>query len=189
MSTIPVKAKWSRGRKLAIASLCAGVAAAGTLAYVLLRGDEATTPEFHGDDHVIIYLDRDIEDDVLEQLESALQEHPLIEEVEFESQAEALERFQDTFEDSPDLVDSVEADQLPAAFRITLTDADRSVEIVEEFQDAEGVYEISDLMELYRYWVPACTEFEDEGIGPAEGDTESLLYEAQQACSSFGYDL
>ncbi|MEU6247880.1 permease-like cell division protein FtsX [Glycomyces sp. NPDC047010] len=189
MSTIPPKSKRPLGRTIAIVALCVGVAAVGALAYVLLRGDEATTPTFPGDHHVIVYLERDIEDDVLEQLESTFQEHPLVDEVQFESQAEALERFQDTFEDRPDLVDTVEADELPSAFRIKLTDPDRSAEFIAEFQDAEGVYEITDLMELYRYWVPACIEFEDKGIGPAEGDTESVLYEVVQACSSFGYDL
>jgi cell division protein FtsX len=189
MSTIPGKVKWPLGRKLAIAALCVVVAAAGTLAYVLLRGAEATTPEFPGDHHVIIYLERDIEDDVLERIESALQEHPLTEEIQFESQAEAMDRFQDTFADRPDLVDSVDADELPSAFRVELTDSDRTEEYILEFEEMEGVYEISDLMAAYRYWVPACIEFEEQGISPAEDDTESVLYEIAQACSSFGYDL
>ncbi|WP_344480393.1 permease-like cell division protein FtsX [Glycomyces endophyticus] len=189
MSTIPVKAKRPLGRTLAIALVCVAVAAAGTIAYLLLRDDSAATPVFPGDHHLIIYLQRDIEADTMEQLESALQEHPLTEEILFESQADAMERFQDTFADRPDLVDSVEADDLPSAFRVRLTDGDRAEEFVQEFENAEGVYQISDLMELYRYWVPACIEFEDEGIKPAEDDTESVLYEIQQACSSFGYDL
>nr|BFF26546.1 hypothetical protein GCM10025732_45110 [Glycomyces mayteni] len=86
-------------------------------------------------------------------------------------------------------MDSVDPDVLPSAFRIRLTDGDRSAEFAAEFQDAEGVYEASDLMELYRYWVPACIEFEDKGISPAEGDTESVVYEVQQVCAGFGYDL
>lgn len=177
------------GRKLAIAALCVGVAVAGTLAYFLLRGEKVATHEFPGDHHVIIYLDRDVEDDVREQIESALQEHPLTEEIQFESQAEALERFQDTFSDRPDLLDSVDADVLPSAFRIKLTDSDRSEEFIQEFEEVEGVYEISDLMAVYRYWEPACVEFEDKGISPAEDDTESVLYEIEQACISFGYDF
>jgi cell division protein FtsX len=187
MSTITGAAKMSFGRKFAIAALCVGVAIAGTLVYLLVRGEEAatTTYEFPGDDHVIIYLDRDVEDDVREQIEAALQEHPLTEQVQFESQAEALERFQDTFSEQPDLVDSVDADTLPSAFRIKLTDSDRSEEFVQEFEDVEGIYEISDLVAVYRYWEPACIEFEDKGVSPAEDDTESILYEIEQACSSF----
>ncbi|GAA2274730.1 hypothetical protein GCM10009853_030880 [Glycomyces scopariae] len=189
MTTIPVNAKRPLGRKLALAALCVAVAAAGTLAYFLLREDEATTPEFPGDHHVIVYLERDIDDTVLEQVETALRDHPLTEEVQFESQAEAFEQFQDTFADRPDILDSVDADTLPSAFRVKLTDADRSEEFIQEFADVEGIYEVSDLMGAYRYWVPACIEFEEEGIGPAEDDTESVLYEIQQACSSFGFDL
>ena len=177
------------GRKLAIAALCAGVAVAGTLVYFLIRGERDATHEFPGDHHVIIYLDRDVEDDVRDQIASALEEHPLTEQVEFESQAEAWERFQDTFSDRPDLVDSADADSMPSAFRITLTDGARSEEFIQEFEDVEGIYEISDLMAVYRYWEPACIEFEDKGIGPAEDDTESILYEIEQACSSFGYDF
>jgi cell division transport system permease protein len=179
----------SLGRKLAIAALCVGVAIAGTLVYFLLREEKVATHEFPGDHHVIIYLDRDVEDDVLEQIESTLREHPLTEEIQFESQAEAWDKFQDTFSDQPDLVDSVNPEDLPSAFRVRLTDSDRSEEFIQEFEDVEGVYEISDLMEVYRYWVPACIEFEDKGISPAEDDTASVLYEAKQACSSFGYDL
>ncbi len=176
------------GRKLAIAALCVGVAVAGVLVYFLVRGEQVATHEFPGDHHVIIYLDRDVDDDVLEQIESALQDHPLIEQFEFESQAEAYERFQDTFSEQPDLVDTVDADSLPSAFRIRLTDSDRSEEFVQEFEDVDGVYQVSDLMELFRYYEPACIEFEDEGISPAEGDTESILYEIEQACSRFVND-
>lgn len=173
------------GRKLAIVALCVGVAVAGVLVYFLVRGETAPTFEFPGDHHVIIYLDRDIDDDTLGEIESALQEHPLTEQVEFESQAEAYERFQDTFADQPDLVDTVDADTLPSAFRIKLTDGDQSEAFILEFEEAEGVYQISDLMELYRYYEPACIAFEDEGISPAEGDTESVLFEIEQACRSF----
>jgi cell division protein FtsX len=187
MSTSAGTAKMPLGRKVAIAALCVGLAIAGTLVYFLLRGEEVATHEFPGDHHVIIYLDRDVEDDVLEQIESAIREHPLTEQVEFESQAEAWEKFQDIFSDRPDLVNSADADSMPSAFRIKLTDSDRSEEFIQEFEDVDGVYEISDLMAVYRYWEPACVEFEDKGISPAEGDTESILYEIEQACRNFGY--
>lgn len=177
------------GRKLVIVALCVGVAVAGTLVYFLARGEEAATYEFPGEHHVILYLDRDIEDDAMAEIESALQEHPLTEQIEFESQAEAYERFQEMFADRPDIVDTVDADTLPSAFGVKLTDGDRSEEFIQEFEEVEGVYEISDLMAVYRYWEPACVEFEDKGISPAEDDTESVLYEIEQACISFGYDF
>jgi cell division protein FtsX len=180
-------AKMTLGRKLAIAALCLGVAVAGTLAYFLFRGEEVATHEFSGDHHVIIYLEPDVEDDVLEQIESSLQEHPLTEQIQFESQAEAWEKFQDTFEDQPDLVNLTDADSLPSAFKIKLTDSDRSEEFIQEFEDVEGIYEISDLVAVFRYWEPACIEFEDKGISPDEDDTESILYEIEQACRNFGY--
>ncbi|MDN3239693.1 permease-like cell division protein FtsX [Glycomyces tritici] len=185
----PETAKQPFGRKIAIAALCVGVAIAGTLVYFLFRGEKTATHEFQADDHVIIYLDSDIEDDVRDQIESAIQEDPLTEQVEFESQEEAWEKFQDTFADHPDLVDGAGADSMPSAFQIKLTDSDRSEEFVQEFEDMEGIYEISDLVAVFRYWEPACIEFEDKGIGPAEGDTESILYEIEQACINFGYDL
>lgn len=189
MSTITGPAKMPLGRKLAIAALCVGVAVAGTLAYFLLREEEVAAHEFPGDVDVIIYLERDIEDDVLEQIETALQQHPLTEEVEFESQEEAFEHFQDTFADQPEILDSAEADTLPSSFHIKLTDSDRSEEYIQDFENVEGIYEISDMVALYRYWEPACIEFEDKGISPDEGDTESILYEIQQACRNFGYTL
>jgi cell division protein FtsX len=182
-------AKAPLGRKLAIAALCVGVAIAGTLVYFLFREDTAATGEFPADHHVIIYLDRDVEDDDRDEIEAALLEHPLVEQVEFESQEEAYEKFQDTFSDNPDLVDSTDADSLPSSFRIKLTDGDRSAEFAQEFEDMEGVFEITDLMEFFRFYEPACIEFEDKGISPAEGDTDSVLYEIEQACSGYVYDL
>lgn len=182
-------AKASLGRKLAIAALCLGVAVAGTLVYFLIRGEEPATGEFPADHHLVIYLDRDIEDEDRDEIESALLEHPLTEEVVFESQEEAYEKFQDTFSDHPDLVDSTDADSLPSSFRVKLTDGDRTEEFVQEFEEMEGVFEITDLMEFFRYYEPACIEFKDKGISPAEDDTDSILYEIEQACSGYIYDL
>lgn len=181
--------KTSRGRKLAIAVLCAGIAAAGAFAYFLLRGEEVATPGFPGEHHVVVYLEHDIEDDVREQVESALREHPLTEQIQFESQAEAWDKFQDIFSEQPAIANSLDADNMPSAFKIKLTDGDQSEEFIREFEDTEGIYHMSDLMEVYRYFDPACIEFEDKGISAAEDDTESILHEIEQMCSSFGYDL
>jgi cell division transport system permease protein len=53
-----------------------------------------------------------------EQLQTDLEEHQVVEEVFYESKEEAYDRFVDLFSDQPNLIESVDADVLPASFRV-----------------------------------------------------------------------
>ncbi|MFC8303066.1 permease-like cell division protein FtsX [Specibacter sp. NPDC057265] len=68
---------------------------------------------------------------------------PYIETWAFESQDEALGHFQEQFANSP-LVDSVEANNLPASFRIKLTDPEKYQIINETFSATPGVDSVVD---------------------------------------------
>ncbi len=68
---------------------------------------------------------------------------PYIEIWTFESQEEALGHFQEQFANSP-LVDSVEASNLPASFRIKLTDPEKYQIINETFSATPGVDSVVD---------------------------------------------
>jgi cell division transport system permease protein len=52
-------------------------------------------------------------------------EQPIVEQVFFESQDDAFERFQEMFKDDPDVAGVVEPDSLPASFRVKLVDPNR----------------------------------------------------------------
>ena len=79
-----------------------------------------------------------------EQLQSDLEEHQVVDEVFYESKEEAYERFVDLFSDQPNLVESVDADVLPASFRVRLENPQLFAVIADEFAAYPGVEEIVD---------------------------------------------
>ena len=79
-----------------------------------------------------------------ETLRADLEEQPVVEEVFFESKAEAYERFTELFKDQPNLVESVDPDVLPASFRVKLADPQLFRVIAEQFEAYPGVEEIVD---------------------------------------------
>ncbi|WP_026922695.1 permease-like cell division protein FtsX [Glycomyces arizonensis] len=97
---------------------------------------------------VVIYLDRDVTEEVTAQIESDLKSNDLVAQVEYESKEDAWKRFQETFEKSPDLVASVDAEVLPAAFRIKMKNIDQAEELIAQFADREGVYQATNQKEI-----------------------------------------
>jgi cell division transport system permease protein len=90
----------------------------------------------------------DITDDQAEQLLADLQAQPLVEEVFFESQEDAYDRFQEMFRDDPDVAGVVEQDSLPASYRVSLTDPTQFEVIAQQFEAYPGVEEVVDQQEL-----------------------------------------
>jgi cell division transport system permease protein len=90
----------------------------------------------------------DITDDQAEQLLADLQAQPLVEEVFFESQQDAYDRFQEMFRDDPDVAGVVERDSLPASYRVSLTDPTQFEVIAQQFEAYPGVEEVVDQQEL-----------------------------------------
>lgn len=90
----------------------------------------------------------DITEEQRQQLLNDLQAQPLVEEVFFESQQAAFERFQEIFRDDPDVAGVVEPDSLPASFRVALTDPTQFEVIAQQFQAYPGVEEVVDQQEL-----------------------------------------
>lgn len=97
---------------------------------------------------VVIYLDRDVSEEVTAQIESDLKSSEYVAQVEYESKEEAWKRFQETFEKSPDLVASVSAEVLPAAFRVKMKDIDDAGALITQFVDREGVYQATNQKEI-----------------------------------------
>lgn len=81
--------------------------------------------------------------DTIEGLLESEAVKPYIETWSFESQDEALVHFQEQFTNSP-MVDSVEAANLPASFRIKLTDPEKYQIINETFSATPGVDSVVD---------------------------------------------
>ncbi|WP_199034657.1 permease-like cell division protein FtsX [Glycomyces salinus] len=97
---------------------------------------------------VVIYLERDISQEQIDQIESDLLSNDLVAQVQFESQEEAWKRFQDTFEESPDLVASVDPSVLPPAFRVKLKDINDADQLIAEYAEREGVSQATNQKEI-----------------------------------------
>lgn len=77
-------------------------------------GDEAT--------EVAMFLRHDVSDTQRAELDRRLAQDGLVTRFSHENSAQALEKFQKLWQDTPDLVNSVTAEQMPESFRIHLTD-------------------------------------------------------------------
>jgi cell division transport system permease protein len=78
------------------------------------------------------------------ELLADLRATPQVQEVFYESQEEAFQRFQEQFEDSPDLVENVTPDALPESFRVKLEDPTQFEVVASAFRDRPGVEEVQD---------------------------------------------
>lgn len=93
---------------------------------------------------VSIFLSEDVTDAQRLSLETALEKDALVDEVFYETKAQAYEHFQEQFESSPELVDGVTEDQLPESFRVKLVDPERFSEIRESYALTPGVDVVQD---------------------------------------------
>ncbi|WP_026928873.1 permease-like cell division protein FtsX [Glycomyces tenuis] len=97
---------------------------------------------------VVIYLDRDVTEEVTAQIESDLKSNQYVAQVEYESQDKAWERFQETFKESEELVATVNPEVLPAAFRVKMKDINDADALIGEFVDREGVYQATNQKDI-----------------------------------------
>lgn len=68
---------------------------------------------------------------------------PLVEEVYYESQAEALQRFKEQFKDSP-LADTATVEQMPESFRVKLSDPTQYSVVAASFVGRPGIEDVRD---------------------------------------------
>lgn len=84
-----------------------------------------------------------VTDEQREQIEADLNAQPQVEEVFYESQTDAYERFQEQFENSA-IVNNVTAEQLPESFRVKLEDPEQYAIVASAVQGQPGVDEVAD---------------------------------------------
>jgi cell division transport system permease protein len=97
---------------------------------------------------VVVYLDRDIDQATTDQIEAELRDSDLVADYQYESKEEAFDRFKETFSESEDLVESVNADVLPPAFRVKMEDIADAPKLQKEFGEKEGVYQVTNQREI-----------------------------------------
>lgn len=83
-----------------------------------------------------------------EAIRIALEENAEVEEVFYESQAEAYADFREVFKDQPTMRDSLTEQQMPDSFRIKLVNPENYAGVVSEVTAMPGVWNVQDLHSL-----------------------------------------
>lgn len=97
---------------------------------------------------VSIFLKTDVNDQQKSDLEAKLNGDPLVKNVTYVNKEEAYKRFQEMFQDAPDLISAVKPDSLPPSFRVKLNNPEQYQNIYEQYKSSEGVDEIVDQSKL-----------------------------------------
>ncbi|TDB70474.1 permease-like cell division protein FtsX [Micromonospora sp. KC723] len=97
---------------------------------------------------VSIFLKTDVSPQQRDDLNAKLKSDPLVKEVTYVNKDEAYKRFQEMYQDAPDLVNAVKADQLPESFRLKLVNPEQYKNIYDQYKGTEGVDEIVDQSRL-----------------------------------------
>lgn len=97
---------------------------------------------------VVMYLDQDLDEEVRDQLHADLRQDGRTDQVLYEDQDEAWERFQETFSDNTDMIGLVDPEVLPAAFRISMQDITEADDLIADFIEREGIYDATNQREV-----------------------------------------
>lgn len=103
---------------------------------------------FYAQVEVSIFLQEGITETQRSSLEVELRDHPVVEEVIYESKDDAYAHFQELFADSPSLLESVTPELLPASFRVKLVDPEEYAVIESQFRNHPGVDQVSNQSEV-----------------------------------------
>lgn len=132
---------------LTVASiLCAGVALSlmGT-SMTVSSGIDNATARWRGGVETIIFLEPEANEAVITAVGRELTANKLVASVSFVSQQEAYREFAEMFADSPELVESIGAEALPASWRVVPVQnatAEEIESIGSRWQEAPGVYQV-----------------------------------------------
>lgn len=96
-----------------------------------------------------------------------LEAMPQVQEVFYESQEDAYQRFREQFADSPDLVENVTSEALPESFRVKLVDPQEFEVVAASFQDRPGVEQVQDQKALLEPFFNALNTLENYAVGLA----------------------
>jgi cell division transport system permease protein len=103
---------------------------------------------FYGQVEVSIFLLDSISETQRTSLERDLFEHPVVDDVLYESKEDAYVHFQEIFAENESLLESVTPEILPASFRVKLSDPEQFAVVESQFAGYPGVDQVSDQREL-----------------------------------------
>lgn len=99
---------------------------------------------------VSIFMREDVTAAQRTSLDVALQSNALVQSKEYESREQAFAKFQQLWQDSPDLIKAVKPDQLPESFRVKLKDPEQYEAFAAQIKNAPGIQDIVDQRQLLK---------------------------------------
>ena len=113
-------------------------------ALLLQQGVENANDRFKGGIEFIVYLNPQVTAEQQASIERDLTSNPEVDEVTFVDQDETYEEFKRLFQDSQQLIDTVEPEILPPSFRVAPRNQDPQVvqALGDQFTGKPGVYEV-----------------------------------------------
>ncbi len=93
---------------------------------------------YYANIEVAMFLKADVNDEQRQSLDAQLSSDGLVQSYELETKEKALEKFQTLWRDTPDLVKSVSAEQLPESFRVKLNNPEQYEDFATKYASAEA---------------------------------------------------
>ena len=111
-------------------------------ALLLKQGVSKATLQWRGGVELNIFLNPDVAQTQRDGIQAQLESDPAVRKVTFVDQESAYEEFKTMFSNSPDMVESVTAQDLPPSFRVVPRQPELVETIGEKFTAREGVKEV-----------------------------------------------
>ncbi len=97
---------------------------------------------------ISMFLNDSITPEQTDAIAAELNENPLVENVLYESKAEAYENAKAQFANDPELIKSLRPDTLPASFRVKLVDPEQYEVVASQFRNYPGIDEVVDQRDI-----------------------------------------
>jgi len=129
------------------------------------QGVERATKRWQGGIEFIVFLNPGASEEQAQAVGADLEANPQIEKVDFVDKNEAYTEFRELFRDSPEMIEAVTPDILPASYRVEPIDksADIVTALSEQYKTKPGVSEVASATETIRL-VQRFSEFLTKGI-------------------------
>lgn len=127
----------------AVVTVAVSLAFVGT-AFLVTKTVTDIRKIFYTQIEISIFLNEDVTPPQREEIDSVLHSLPLVQDVTYESKAEAYRRFKLQFQDQPDLLANVTQDALPESYRVKLKDPTQYDVVASAVKDLPGVGQVVD---------------------------------------------
>jgi cell division transport system permease protein len=103
---------------------------------------------YYGEIQVAVFMADDATPEQRTSLDQSLRSNPLVAGHEFESHQDALKKFQKMWEDNPNFVKAIKAEDLPESFRVQLKDPEQYKVFADSLSGVPGIADIVDQQQL-----------------------------------------